>query len=268
MRAGISIKSYTSDTFYFAESDWDFFGRPARDGHRAICYTPRAISHATQLRGAAAIAGRRCLSDLSMRDLLKYSFAKLSWMSAHSKNVKSVEVFINNQIEALEFFQNAGIRNYSSFFKASLTVGLTTYELGILIDRFFKANKKFEKGLFTRLLALTIIEFLDNINKITVRDLISDLEKNDMTSCIDPIKRVGKKFSRLKSNNESYLREVRNFSAAHRLKDSYQMIQFISKLDVMQILNLSAEVIEVAGELTKEVTEILEVINNQLRAKK
>src|SRR5690606_15655942 len=124
-----------------------------------------------------------------------------------------------------------------------------------------------EKNLFGRLLSMSLIEFLDDINYLLGKDLRNELINNNLKEYITQLSEINKAFSSIKKNYNSELRKIRNNASAHKTKKAKDLIDFTSKIEFENIHTISVNVSETNIQLTKLTTDIIYKINEQLKVR-
>ncbi len=202
-----------------------------------------------------------------MKSLVINIFMKIKARNVFSKNVISLENSIRVQKEAIELLQKTDIKDFDSLYNLSLYSALGNLDLLILLKNVLRAKRKYEKALFARLLALTIIEYMDDINPLIGHDLLNELNNNNLSEFTINFKSINKRYSTIKKNNERLLRQIRNTTAAHKSTDSLKLINYIEQLNIPQIISLGIEIIKIMNDLTNETIKLITKINSILKAK-
>ncbi|MEM9687035.1 MAG: hypothetical protein AAF934_08960, partial [Bacteroidota bacterium] len=77
--------------------------------------------------------------------------------------------------------QKSGINDYDEFYNVCLYSSIVYNDITILFDNYQTVESKTQKNLFGRLLCMTIIEFLDDINELIGKNLRQELKSNNMS---------------------------------------------------------------------------------------
>jgi hypothetical protein len=77
---------------------------------------------------------------------------------------------------------------------------------------------------------MTIIEFLDDINRMLGKDLREELIRNHLDEFIDNIKSLNKEYARIKVTYDNIFRLIRNNASAHKNKDAIQLLHAYQQL--------------------------------------
>lgn len=111
----------------------------------------------------------------------------------------------------------------------------------LLLEKYRLAKRPQEKKLFARVIAVTLVDYLDNVSVLIGSQCLAELKKNNMTEFLDEFKKIHKKFSLFKTNNEQLLRNIRNNTIAHKSKDAIKLNDEINKLDEEKIYNFGLD---------------------------
>lgn len=103
------------------------------------------------------------------------------------------------------------------------------------MEKFRFADRKQEKKLYARVMAIVILDYLDNIGVLIGNNCMAELKRNNMIEFIDDFKALHKKFSAFKTENERLLREIRNNTIAHKNKNALVLSQQINDLNEDEI---------------------------------
>ncbi|MFL0354791.1 hypothetical protein [Xanthomarina sp. GH4-25] len=163
--------------------------------------------------------------------------------------------------------QKNGINNYDEFYNICLYSSIVYNDISILTDNYQTSNSQTQRNFFGRLLCMTIIEFLDDINPLIGKSLRKELESNDMSEFIDELKEIGKEFSLIKRENNSQLRIIRNNSAAHKTKKAKDLIDFTKDTPVKNLDELAIKISRTNNKLTKLSSKIILKITETIKLK-
>ncbi|WP_054851802.1 hypothetical protein [Olleya sp. ITB9] len=163
--------------------------------------------------------------------------------------------------------QKSGINNYDEFYNVCLYSSIVYNDISILFDNYQTSESPTQKNLFGRLLCMTIIEFLDDINELIGKNLRQELESNNMSEFIDELKIIGKEFSSLKKENNTELRKIRNNSAAHKTKMAKDLINFTKENPFKNLNEINTKISLINDKLTKLNTTIILKITEVLTLK-
>src|SRR5690606_20964109 len=128
--------------------------------------------------------------------------------------------------------------------------------ISILWNDYSLANNNTKKNLYGRLLSMTIIEFLDDINGLLGKNLRIELKSNNMAEFIKELNEINKVFSTVKIKNNSELRLIRNNSAAHKSKNAKDLIDFTDQAHFENLHKISVEVSKTNIKLNELTTKI------------
>ena len=156
-------------------------------------------------------------------------------------NIKSTQESIDDLSKILSDFRKHKYNKHDSFFNLCIFSDIINIDLTILLEKVRLANRDQEKKLYARIIALTIIDYLDNINVLLGHDCLAELKNNNMTEFLDEFKSIHKKFSVFKKDNDRVLRDIRNTTIAHKSKDALKLNSHINGLNVEDIYNFGLE---------------------------
>lgn len=140
----------------------------------------------------------------------------------------------------LKFAENCRKNNFKFKQLSNLTLysSLINNDLQIILGKIRISHDKYERSFYARMLSMTIIEYLYDINHLFAYELVNELKENNMENFIDEIKSINRDYSNFKKNNENILKEIRNNASAHKIKDSIVLYYFIENLNVQNIYDI------------------------------
>jgi hypothetical protein len=131
-------------------------------------------------------------------------------------------------------------------------------DLSILIFDLSMADTQWRKKLYARLLAMTLVECVEDITQLFGKEFGQSLDKaiakNDYKQKLNPIVKALTEF---KKKHERDFRDIRNIAAAHRDQDAARQLSTINKIDPKNIANLSLEFVELLLPFTTMMTEMM-----------
>jgi len=160
-------------------------------------------------------------------------------------------------VQLWKAFQTRKVKSYDNFFNVCIYASLVGRDIAYLSDSFVKTQEISERNVVSRLLSMTLIEFLDDINGLLGKDLRTELQMLEFEQHLDQLRSINKAFSSLKKENQAELRKIRNNAAAHKTKNALSLLEFNKNVDSDKIFTLSAEVSQTNVKLTKLTTQIL-----------
>jgi hypothetical protein len=171
----------------------------------------------------------------------------------------SMEMVIDDINSTRQFFEkmrNHGIRRFDNLLTVCLQSSIVNADLMLLTERIRISKRPFEKPLYARMAALTLIEYLKDVNTYLGYDLIGELNKNNYKEIIPTIKEINKQFAAIRKKHEQLLTTIRNNISAHKTKDALNLVHYIFSLDPDEIFGLSIEVIQTNTKLSDAITKI------------
>jgi len=181
-----------------------------------------------------------------------------------SESEKIREADINSIQTTWESLKQAGIHKYDKFYNVCLYSSSVNQDISILWNNYTLTESKSEKNLYGRLLSMTIIEFLDDINGLLGKNLRIELISNDMEEFVVVLNKINKSYSNLKTQNNSELRKIRNNAAAHKTKIAKDLIDFADKIHYEKLDKIAALTSEINIILNQLSTEVIKKITKQV----
>jgi len=135
-------------------------------------------------------------------------------------------------------------------------------DLTILICDTVCRSDRWESHLYGRLLAMTMIECVEDIPQVLGKDFRNALSSVD--SDAEKKKRLNEFTSRLadfRKTHEHDLRYVRTIAAAHRDHDVKRQLEVIETIDTRRLMDLSQELIGILVLFTEVMTDVLMEMN-------
>jgi len=131
-------------------------------------------------------------------------------------------------------------------------------DLSILVFDLSMADTQWRKKLYARLLAMTLVECVEDITQLLGKEFRLSLDKaiakNDYKQKLNPIVKALIEF---KKKHECDLRDIRNIAAAHRDQDAARQLSAINKINPKTLQNLSLEFVELLLPFNKMMTEVM-----------
>ena len=149
---------------------------------------------------------------------------------------RSIEILLIQKL--WDNLSKMGNSKYDKLLNVCLYSSLTNRDIYYLAENYYFQKNLTRKNFFGRLLCMSIIEFLDDMNNLLGKNFLTELENNDMEVFINPIKQLNKAYSDLKKNYNKDLREIRNNAAAHKNKDAKYLVKFYTLLPVNNLTEI------------------------------
>ncbi|NDV14887.1 hypothetical protein GO009_02520 [Muricauda sp. TY007] len=181
---------------------------------------------------------------------------------------KSIEIRnsdIQTTLKTWNNLQTSKIHKYDEFYNVCLYSSVVTRDISILWNDYSLTNNNTKKNLYGRLLSMTIIEFLDDINGLLGKNLRIELKSNNMSEFIKELNEINKAFSTVKKENNTVLRLIRNNSAAHKSKNAKDLIDFTDQVHFENLHKISVEVSETNIKLNELTTKIIYKITERIK---
>jgi hypothetical protein len=185
---------------------------------------------------------------------------------AIDKNILDSQNSIGDFTQIFENFKKYNYSKHDSFFNLCIFSDVVAIDLTLLLEKFQFAERKQEKKLYARVMAIVILDYLDNIAVLIGSNCLAELKRNNMLELMDEFKSMHKNFSAFKKENERLLREIRNNTIAHKTKDALMLSKQINDLNedeiyqfglqfkiyIKEFIDLSTKVINYISEYMSE----------------
>jgi len=167
----------------------------------------------------------------------------------------------NNQIKQTQTYwklhqKTKQSKKFNEYFNTALYCSITLRDISILYMDYITTKNKSKQNLYSRLLSMTIIEFLEDINFLLGKNLKQEFESNELKEFIPELNNINKKFALLKKENNKELRIIRNNASAHKTKDSLKLINLTDKTHVKEIEKITSNIFIIQIELYHLMREI------------
>ncbi|MEH6657682.1 hypothetical protein [Leeuwenhoekiella marinoflava] len=195
---------------------------------------------------------------------LKNSRSELK--KAIDDNITSSQTSIDDISEILADFKKHKYSKHDAFLNLCIFSDIVNIDLSILLEKLRIAEREQEKKLFARVIAVTLIDYLDNISVLIGRDCLRELKTNNMNEFIYEFKSIHKRFSKFKKEKQQPLREIRNKTLAHKSKDALELNDYLKKLDVESVYQNGLEVKKLSKEFIDLSTKVILFIADYMKA--
>ncbi|ULC58375.1 hypothetical protein MBM09_10620 [Flaviramulus sp. BrNp1-15] len=164
-------------------------------------------------------------------------------------------------------FQKRKDHKYDEFFNVCLYSSIVGRDISILWNNYSLTETYSQKNLYGRLLSMTLIEFLDDINGLLGKKLRLELKKNSMNRFVEDLNKINKEFAAVKKQHNLELRKIRNNCSAHKTKKAIDLIDFTKKTHFENLHEISADTSKINIKLTQLTTKIIYGINDEQKVK-
>ena len=131
-----------------------------------------------------------------------------------------------------------GISKYDKLLNVCLYSSLTNRDIYYLAEYYYFQKNTSRKNFFGRFLCMSIIEFLEDINIMLGKELLVELENNDMMVFLEPVKKLNKAYADLKKKYNKELKIIRNNASAHKNRDAKYLINFHLALSINNLTEI------------------------------
>lgn len=200
-----------------------------------------------------------------MFDKFKLNRARKRVVRAIDETILGKQESINEISNILIDFKKHNYSKHDSFLNLCIFSDIVSIDLMLLSEKIRIANRPQEKKLYARFMAVTAIDYLDNIGILIGSNCMKELKANKMDEFLDEFKVIHKKFSTFKNDNQVLLRDIRNTTVAHKTKDALLLHEQIEKLDVEKIYNFGLELIDYTKEFVNLSTKVIYYIVDYMK---
>ena len=172
-------------------------------------------------------------------------------------NISNSQRSIDDFSDILSDFKKYKYSKHDAFLNLCIFSDIVNIDLTILLEKLRIAERPQEKKLFARVIAVTIVDYIDNINVLIGRDCLKELKTSKMTEFENEFKSIHKKFSLFKKDHQKLLREIRNKTIAHKSKDALELNQQINRIDVEKVYQLGLDIKSYSKEFVDLSTKII-----------
>ncbi len=180
--------------------------------------------------------------ELKKEDLIK--------QESTIKDVEGLKVFF-------EKLKSHGIKRYDNFFNLCIISSIANSDIMLLKHQIALTDQKLEKLLAARMLALVIIEYLQDMNDLLGNKLVKEMNENSFKEFIPKLRELNSEFAQIRKKHQSVLSNIRNNIAAHKTKNGLSLVNQIFNLNPSEIMEMGNEVCIVDNNFTKETTKII-----------
>jgi hypothetical protein len=152
-----------------------------------------------------------------------------------------------------------------SLYHIGMAVNVVQADFAILLERYLLSSRDYEKKLYARILAVTIIEFLDDVNNLLGKDLVQELEKLGFKKYVPKLKEINKNLSAFKKSHGKLLREIRNTAMAHKAKSAEVLYKSVYLLDHQSICEVAIRVYAISNQFNFLSVDISNHFSNEYR---
>jgi hypothetical protein len=166
-----------------------------------------------------------------------------------------------NDLEGLkktfEMMKSYGVKRFDSFFNLCIISSIANSDIMLLKHQIALTDQKLEKLLAARMLALVMIEYLQDINDLLGNKLVCEMNENGFAEFVPRLRELNSDFAQIRKKHQSVLTTIRNNISAHKTKNGLSLINQIFNLDSSEIMEMGNEICIVDTNFTKETTKII-----------
>lgn len=177
-----------------------------------------------------------------------------------SVDISGQEVTLKD-IEGIKNFyekmHNAKINRFNHLLNLCLISSITSSDISILNHKIALTKQKLEKLFFARMLAMIIIEYLNDMNDLLGFKLVKEIASNGYLEFLPKLKELNSQYAKIRKTHGKLLSLIRNNIAAHKTKNALSLAKHIDNLNPDEILEMGIEIAQLNIEFTKETTKII-----------
>ncbi len=176
---------------------------------------------------------------------------------AIEENLLTTEKSINEISQIFRDFKKYKYNKHDSFLNLCIFSDIINIDITLLLENIRLSKREQEKKLYSRVLATTIVDYLENINSLIGKDCLQELNNNNMIEFVVEFKRINKNFSNFRKENERILRDIRNNTLAHKSKDALILNEKIQNINIKEIYNFGIQMKFYSKEFVDLSTKII-----------
>jgi hypothetical protein len=134
---------------------------------------------------------------------------------------------------------------------------INSYDLFVLSYNYLASKRIWDKLLYSRIIALYLIDFYDKIFPLIGKEVIPEIKNITDSKTIETMKLLCKKISAIKIKSESTLRHVRNVTIAHKTNSGFQLYDEIYKIEHKTINDYASDLSGLMTSLNAQLTDVL-----------
>ena len=129
-------------------------------------------------------------------------------------------------------------------------LNITGYDLKIIGRELFFSTNEWQKRYFSRQACLLIYELTNDIPSLLGRNFRSELNKlSDASTLAMELNSITKSISDYKKDNNERLKNIRNFSVAHRDKDIFEQLSVIESIQWNEVIEYVTKFDDIMNDL-------------------
>jgi hypothetical protein len=144
-----------------------------------------------------------------------------------------------------------GLSNVERLHNVGLYILLMDRDFAVLKVEMVSTFEDWKLAFTARQMAVLIYEACDDLTTLLGKDFRRALEALGLAAeSMEQLNKISKRLNQFKNVNRGFLYdEVRNLTAAHRVKDSIQFMEALDKLDPMKVFQLGGEFFGIVEDL-------------------
>jgi hypothetical protein len=155
-----------------------------------------------------------------------------------------------------------GLVDAERIYNVGLYVLLADRDFSVLKVEMVSTFEEWKLSFTARQMAILIYEACDDLSALLGKDFRGSLENLGLArERIEELNKISRSLHQFKNANHSFLYdEVRNLTAAHRVKDSIEFLEALERIDPLRVFRLGGEFFQVVENLLEFLVHTAEVM--------
>jgi hypothetical protein len=181
------------------------------------------------------------------------------------KNQRAIEKNLESCEKARNVAEQYDMEDIIFIVNINQFVMLFNYDLNILGYDLLATEQGWRRKLYARLLALLIVEFLEDVGELLGKSFRSKvIAISDKSASIDRLNSILKQLNQLRSKHEKDLRSIRNIAIGHKDKDAKRQVEVINNLDIDGLQSLAIDITNWITSYSLFLTDLIDAITGQV----
>ena len=197
---------------------------------------------------------------------MRNPISKIKFGITHNKFVQAVEVNLNISDNLRELCEKRELTEILNLINVCQFVMICTFDTSTLIHELACSKTRWKQILHARLLALTIVEFMQDIAELTGKSFRENISQTlNSPDAINRLNIILKDLNNLRDTHDKELRDIRNVAIAHRDKNAKIQLDMINKLDINNICSLANDITKFQSSMIDFITSLLSKIADDIK---
>lgn len=165
-------------------------------------------------------------------------------------NFETQEQTLSVIIKAVNYSKHNNLASNKLIWNTAGYLNITGYDLKIIGRELFFSTNEWQKRYFSRQACLLIYELTNDIPSLLGRNFRSELNKlSDASTLAMELNSITKSISDYKKDNNERLKNIRNFSVAHRDKDIFEQLSVIESIQWNEVIEYVTKFDDIMNDL-------------------